>query len=391
MGLQVIEWRDETGTEIVHRWPEFGSGEIRLGAQLVVRESQTAVFFRDGNALDVFGPGRHTLTTLNLPLLGQLVNLAFGGQTPFQAEVYFVNMRTFTQMRWGTVTPVIFRDKELAMVRLRAHGIYTMRIQDPQLFVNNVVGTEHRYTTEQVQEWLRDFIVARLNDTMGEVIETVLDLPKYYDELGAAVKARLQEDFGRYGMELIDFLIEAIVPPEEVVRMIDQRAAMEAVGDQQRFLLYRTAQAIGDMPGAGGEGGGAAAAGVGIGAGIGMGAAMAQAVTGAMAAGQQQGGQQPAAQAQQAAGAVCPNCGQPVPPGAKFCPHCGARLAPQTMHCPNCGAEVPAGAKFCPNCGQALAGPSPSAAQPDQAGQGEQPQAEGGQPDQNAGGPEGDS
>ncbi len=386
MGLQVIEWRDETGTEIVHRWPEFGSGEIRLGAQLVVRESQAAVFFRDGKALDVFGPGRHTLTTLNLPLLGQLVNLAFGGQTPFQAEVYFVNMRTFTQMRWGTVTPVVFRDKELAMVRLRAHGIYTMRIQNPQLFVNTVVGTEHRYSTEQVQEWLRDFIVARLNDTMGEVIETVLDLPKYYDELAAAVKARLQEDFTRYGMELIDFLIEAIVPPEEVVRMIDQRAAMEAVGDQQRFLLYRTAQAIGDMPGAGGEGGGAAAAGVGIGAGIGMGAAMAQAVTGAMAAGQQQAGQ---AAAQQAAGAVCPKCGQPVPPGAKFCPHCGGRLAPQTMHCPNCGAEVPAGARFCPNCGHALAGAAPAAgAQSDQGQQGTE--AGGQQPDEGSSEPPGE-
>ena len=360
MGLQVIEWRDETGTEIVHRWPEFGSGDIRLGAQLVVRESQTAVFFRDGRALDVFGPGRHTLTTLNLPLLGRLVNLAFGGETPFQAEVYFVNMRTFTQLRWGTVTPVIFRDKELAMVRLRAHGIYTMRIQDPQLFVNTVVGTEHRYTTEQVQEWLRDFIVARLNDTIGEVLETVLDLPKYYDELGAAVKARLQEDFTRYGMELIDFLIEAIVPPEEVVRMIDQRAAMEAVGDQQRFLLYRTAQAIGDMPQAGGEGGGAAAAGVGIGAGIGMGAAMAQAVTGAMAGAGQ--GQQPAASQQAAATAVCPKCGQPVPPGAKFCPNCGARLAPAVQNCPNCGAQVEAGAKFCPNCGHQLAqGPAQAA------------------------------
>ncbi|MBC7288945.1 MAG: SPFH domain-containing protein, partial [Armatimonadetes bacterium] len=282
MGLQVIEWRDETGTEIVHRWPPYGSGEIRLGAQLVVRESQAAVFFRDGRALDVFGPGRHTLTTLNLPVLGQIVNLAFGGQTPFQAEVYFVNMRTFTQLRWGTVSPVVFRDAELAMVRLRAHGLYTMRIQDPQLFVNTVVGTEHRYDTETVQAWLRDFIVARLNDTMGEVVDTVLELPKYYNELAAAVKARLQEDFGRYGMELIDFIIEAIVPPEEVVRMIDQRAAMEAVGDQQRFLLYRTAQAIGDMPAASGEGAGTAAVGAGMGAGIGMGAAMAQAVTQAM-------------------------------------------------------------------------------------------------------------
>lgn len=350
MGLQVIEWRDETGTEIVHRWPAYGSGEIRLGAQLVVRESQAAVFFRDGRALDVFGPGRHTLTTLNLPLLGQVVNLAFGGQTPFQSEVYFVNMRTFTELRWGTVSPVIFRDKELAMVRLRAHGLYTMRIQDPQLFVNTVVGTEHRYDTETVQDWLRDFIVARFNDTLGEVITTVLDLPQHYDELGAAVKARLQEDFSRYGMELIDFLIEAIVPPEEVVRMIDERAAMEAVGgDQRRFLLYRTAKAIGDMPQAEGEGGGAAAAGVGIGAGIGMGAAMAQAVTGAMAQqGQQAGG------AAQAGAGFCSRCGAALPAGARFCPNCGAQVVQAQAVCPSCGAQVPSGARFCPQCGHEL-------------------------------------
>lgn len=367
MGLQVVEWRDETGTEIVHRWPAYGSGEIRLGAQLVVRESQSAVFFRDGRALDVFAPGRHTLTTLNLPLLGQLVNLAFGGQTPFQSEVYFVNMRTFTQLRWGTVSPVVFRDKELAMVRLRAHGLYTMRIQDPQLFVNTVVGTEHRYDTETVGDWLRDFIVARFNDTLGEVVETVLDLPQHYDELGAAVKARLQEDFGRYGMELIDLVIEAIVPPEEVVRMIDQRAAMEAVGDQQRFLLYRTAQAIGDMPAAGGEGGGAAAAGAGIGAGIGMGAAMAHAVTGAMG-GQQQGAQPQ--QQQQAPGGFCAKCGAALPAGARFCPGCGEAVPQAAAHCTKCGAELVAGARFCPQCGQQV-GAAPQQPPADQQSQDE--------------------
>jgi membrane protease subunit (stomatin/prohibitin family) len=349
MGLQVIEWRDETGTQIVHRWPAYGSGEIRLGAQLVVRESQTAVFFRDGHALDVFGPGRHTLTTLNLPLLGQLVNLAFGGHTPFQSEVYFVNMRTFTQLRWGTVSPVIFRDKELAMVRLRAHGLYTMRIQDPQLFVNTVVGTEHRYDTETVSDWLRDFIVARFNDIMGEVIETVLDLPQRYDELAAALKARLQEDFARYGMELIDLLIEAIVPPEEVVRMIDQRTAMEAVDSQQRFLLYRTAQAIGDMPQAAGEGGGAAAAGAGIGAGIGMGAAMAQAVAGAMRS-------EPTERAPQGppSAAFCSKCGAALPAGARFCPGCGQPVAQPQASCPNCGAQLTPGARFCSQCGHSV-------------------------------------
>ncbi len=196
-GIQVIEWRDETGTEIVHRYPEEGPGTVSLGAQLTVRESQAAVFFRDGQALDVFGPGRHTLTALNLPLVQDVINIPFEGNTPFQAEIYFVNMRTFTNMKWGTPEPILFKDSEFAMIRLRAFGLYTMRIANPQLFVNSVVGTEHRYSTDQVSDWLRDFIVGRFNDTLGEQIDTILKLPQVYDELGIAVRSRLQSDFDR--------------------------------------------------------------------------------------------------------------------------------------------------------------------------------------------------
>lgn len=377
MGLQVIEWRDETGQEIVHRWPEQGSGDIRLGAQLVVRESQAGVFFRDGKSLDVFQPGRHTLSTANLPLLGRIVNMVFGGETPFQSEVYFVNMRTFTDMKWGTATPIVFRDSEFAMVRLQGHGLYTMRVTDPQLFVNNVVGTEHIYLQAQVEDWLRSFIVSRLNDTLGQVVKSVLDLPQHYEEISAAAKAKLQEDYGRYGMEMIDFVIEAITPPEEVQRMMDERTAMEAVGDQGKFLQYRAAKAIGDLGesgGGGGAAGGAAAAGVGIGGGLAMGAAMAKAVVdamgsdkgggGAAAAAPAGGGAAPTAPAAgaaagagaaAAAGGFCSNCGGPLPEGAKFCPKCGHEVPqPQETKCPDCGADVPDGAAFCPKCGKKL-------------------------------------
>ncbi len=355
-GIQVIEWRDVTGEEIVHRVPEEGPGNISLGAQLTVRESQAAVFFRDGQALDTFGPGRHTLTALNLPFVQSAINVPFEGSTPFQAEVYFVNMRTFTDMKWGTPQPVAFRDSEFAMVRLRAHGLYTMRINDPQLFVNTVVGTEHLYTTPQIQSWLRDFIVSRFNDTLGEQVDTLLDLPAMYEELSVAVRSRLGEDFNRYGGELIDFVISAVIPPEELAAMIDERGGMEAVGDTGRFLQFETARAIREMPqaGAGGAAGGPAAAGAGLGAGVGMGAAMVSALGGAI-----QGGQpgQPAA-AVAAAGAVCPNCQTPTPVGAKFCPQCGQALAARV--CPNCGARLSADAKFCPECGQALGAAAPT-------------------------------
>ncbi len=292
--IDVIEWRDVAGDEIVHRWPEYGPGTVKLGAQLTVRESQEAVFYRDGKALDTFKVGRHTLTTANIPLLHRLINIPFGGQTPFQAEVYFVNTKTFTDLKWGTASPVIFRDSELDMVRLRAFGAYTMRVANSQLFVNEVVGTQHAYDTEAVGSWLRDFIVARFNDVLGEVMETVLDLPKYYDEIGAAMRARVSEDFDNYGLELIDFLIEAITPPDAVLEMIDKRSGMGAIGDMDRFMKYQTAQAIGDMPGAEG-GGGTAAMGMGMGAGAGMGAAMMSAMAQGMNNGQQQAPPAPAA------------------------------------------------------------------------------------------------
>src|SRR5215210_1063723 len=156
--LDLIEHPDEYADEIVHRVPESGSGEFRLGSQLVVGESQRSIFFRDGKALDVFGPGRHTLSTNNIPLLTGLLGLPFGGRSPFTAEVYFVSMREFTDMKWGTAQPVVYRDSELGMVRLRAFGTYSMRVDDPQLFVNQVVGSRGRYATGQIEEFLRSIV-----------------------------------------------------------------------------------------------------------------------------------------------------------------------------------------------------------------------------------------
>ncbi|MBA3534846.1 MAG: SPFH domain-containing protein, partial [Ardenticatenales bacterium] len=161
--LQVIEWIDATGREIVKRVPEHGSGEFRLGSQLIVRESQAAVFFRDGKALDTFGPGRHTLTTANLPLIDNLFKLPFG-ESPFKAEVFFVALKQFTDMKWGTPQPITLRDADLGMVRLRAFGSYGVQIQDPALFVNTIVGTKSLFETREIEGYLRSMIVSRLTD-----------------------------------------------------------------------------------------------------------------------------------------------------------------------------------------------------------------------------------
>ncbi len=354
--MEIIEYVDQFGTEMVHRVPEQGSGEFKIGSQLIVRENQWAVFFRDGKALDVFGPGRHALSTQNIPFLTALITTPLFGDTPFRSEVYFVNQNVFTDQKWGTAEPVLFRDAEFKMVRLRANGIYSMQVTDPKLLVLKLVGTRSIYTTGQIDEFLRGIIVGRLADILGETLESVLDLPRYYDEIGAGLKARIKDDFYQYGIGIVDFVINAITPPEEVLKRIDERTGMEAIGGMDRYFQFKAAQAIGDIAqggggggGAGGGGGGgsgvgdAAAVGVGLGAGAGLGLMIPGMLQQAMAS-----GAQPKVR--------CPNCSKDIAFGSKFCPECGANLA-ATITCPQCQATLPVGSKFCPSCGQKIGEP----------------------------------
>ena len=355
MALEVIEHHDPTGEEIVYRFPQEGSAEIKMGAQLVVHEVQEAVMYRDGKALDVFGPGRHTLTTQNIPMVTRALAIPFGGTSPFRVAVVYVNKRTFVDQKWGTREPVVFRDAELGMVRLRAFGNYAYRIDESQLFVNTVVGSQGLFETSQLQDFYRDIIVSRLNDLLGETLDTIFDLPRYYDELGTAAKARLTEDFAKYGVDLTDFYVNSITPPDEVQEKIDERSAMGAVGDMNTYMQFKAAQAIQDAAKGGGEGGGGseAGAGMGLGLGAGFGAMMpgmiAQSMQQAQQAQSQSGGAPAAAAGAAAAGGFCTNCGTAVPRGAKFCPNCGTQQA--AVGCSGCGQPVPEGAKFCPNCG----------------------------------------
>jgi len=282
--LDVIEAPDQAANEMMTRVPEVGSGDFRIGSQLIVRQSQSAVFFRDGKALDTFDPGRHTISTANIPLLVNLVGIVFSGQTPFKAEVYFVNMRDFIDMKWGTPEPIALRDKDLGLVRLRANGRYSMAISDPQMFVAKIVGTQGLYRTRDIEDYLRGIIVSRLTDLLGETKAGLFDLPALFDEMSAAIKAKVAEDFAALGIILKQMFLGSVSPTEETQKAIDERAAMGAIGDMQRYLQYKAARAMGDAAaaGGGGEAGGAAGTGVGLGAGFGLGAGMAGMITQAM-------------------------------------------------------------------------------------------------------------
>jgi excisionase family DNA binding protein len=294
--IDVIEAPDQQRNQMVVRVPEVGPGDFRIGSAVNVRESQAAVFYRDGKALDVFHAGRHHITTANIPLLVGLLKLGTSGRNVFTAEVYFANLIEFTDWKWGTPEPITLRDQDFGIVRLRAFGNYSLQIADPQLFVTKVVGTGGAYRTSEIQDFLRGMIVARFTDILGEAKIPALDLPAMQDEIGAGVRARLSDEFDSFGLALKTFFLQNISMPEEVQKAIDQRASMGAVGDMQRFTQYQAAQAMRDAAQQEG-GGGLAGAGLGLGAGAGLGAMMGQAMGQAMQGGQQAGGEsaQPAA------------------------------------------------------------------------------------------------
>ena len=245
--MDVIEFIDDSGTVLAKRIPDNGHLEIIWGSQLTVRESQEAVFFRDGKALDVFGAGRHILKTQNVPVVGKWVtSFGYGENSPFRAEVVFVGKQLIANLKWGTREPILFRDTELNVVRLRSFGSYSIQVTDTMLFVNKVVGTKGLFAANSIEDYLKGIIVSKLNIVLGNELNSVFDISKCIDKLNLILRTELQTDFNGLGLQIHDFYIQSISVPDEVQQMIDTRSGMIALGNLDQYMKFKVANAIGD-------------------------------------------------------------------------------------------------------------------------------------------------
>jgi membrane protease subunit (stomatin/prohibitin family) len=264
--IDIIEWTDESNNTLVWRFPRF-ENEIKNGAQLIVRPAQAAVFVRQGEIADVFGPGRHLLTTGNLPVLSTLSGWKYGFDSPFKSEVYFVNTRNFTNLKWGTRNPVIVSDPEFGPVRLRSYGTYVLKVSDASRFINQIAGTNGLFSVEEVAEQLRNLIVTRFADHLGECKIPVVSLAGNYNEFSASLAQKIAPEFQEYGLELTKLLIENITLPAEVEQALDKRSSMGIIGDLDNYVKFESANAL---QSAAQNPGGTAAAGIGMGMGFAM-------------------------------------------------------------------------------------------------------------------------
>ncbi len=367
--LENIEWFDESGQELVHRLPETGSGEIKLGAQLTVRESQAAVLFYQGRARDAFGPGRHTMKTANLPILTKVLSIPWRGDSPLRAEVYMVNLKYFTNLKWGTSNPVAFRDAELGLIRIRAHGVFNIQVVQPILFINTLVGTMGKLATEDISSYLKRVIVSRFNDYMGECLDSILNLAGKFDELSVELQKRLTLDFAHFGLRLSHLYVTSITPPEDVQKAIDDQSRMNVIKDMDKFVRMKAAMAMEKAAESQSEAG----SGLGLGLGMMMPAMFAARGNGSASVLHDSSGDQiacpdcqnnisgnsrfcPVCGHQLVVLSQCQNCGKNLSPNARFCARCGATTEQkaQTLICRECKAENMPGAIFCNQCGQRL-------------------------------------
>jgi membrane protease subunit (stomatin/prohibitin family) len=280
--IDVIEWTDSSSDTMVYRFERYGN-EIKHGAKLTVRESQVAVFVNEGEIADIFEPGIYELETQNMPIMTTLNHWDHAFNSPFKAEVYFFNLRRFVDLKWGTKNPLMLRDKEFGPVRIRSFGTYGIRIEDPEVFLKEIVGTDGYFTVDEVSDQLRNLIVSRFATIVGQANIPILDLAANYEQMSEFIEEKIAPEFSAYGLELTKLLIENISLPPKVEEALDKRTGMGLTGNLDDYLKYQAAEALGSA----GSGSGAA----GDAMGMGMGFAMAQQMANSL--GTQQNAQAP--------------------------------------------------------------------------------------------------
>lgn len=340
-----IEWASSDNSTIVYKYPFKKSGkEVNNKSTLTVRESQCAVFVYKGQIADVFGPGLYDLKTEIFPILTKIAAWKYAFETPITLDVYFVNTKQFTDVKWGTQNPIIMRDAEFGVIRVRGFGAFAFKVDDPTVFLKQVFGTVSSYETESIVSYLKTMVISSLTDSLGESKISALDLAGNTFEFNEIVKRGIQNKFNELGLKLTNLFIENMSVPQEVEKALDERSKLGILGDKTDVLM-KVAAAEAMKSAAQNEGNAMAGAGVSIGAGLGMGQVFAEAF--------KSSNSEKEAPRTQNSNKKCPSCGAEVGAKSKFCSECGQKFNVKSF-CPECGAEVKASAKFCETCGYKL-------------------------------------
>ena len=339
--LKVIAWTETDGDTMVYKFPVPDRYEIMKGSQLVVRESQAAIFVTEGQIADVFTAGTWELSPDNVPILSKLGAWKYGWDMPKKSDIYYVSLKQFIGMKWGTANPIMMRDKDFGMIRIMGHGEYSFHVCDPALFMRECFGTIHSYKTDDISDYLRSIVLAELTDLLGECQIPALDLAANYLELGDTARDHATARFGKLGLAVDQIIIRNLKLPEAVEKAMDKRTTLGVFdGKMAEYAQYESVQAMRDSARNPGAGGAFASMGVGLGLGARMASQFGEGLDSAGKA---------------APSVKCAKCGASMSAGAKFCPECGAKAVPAgSAECPKCGKPVPSGAKFCPECGAAV-------------------------------------
>ncbi len=336
--LKNIEWKDNSNNTIVYRY-DMKDDYVSKGSVLTVRDGQNVVFSTQGKMADVFLPGYYKLDTKSIPVLTKLMSWKYGFQNPFRSDIYFVSTKQFTNQKWGTPNPVTIRDKEFGAVRVRGFGSYSFRVKDAYVFLSELSGSGHSFTTQDITDHLRSVLISGITDAIGESNLSVLDFAANLDELSVRVKQGLNDHFKSLGLELVKFTIENLSLPEELEKALDKNTAlMMRRGTTDVEMRLAQADALREAAKNPGMAGTMIGAGMGMGMGANMGKMFAE--------------MSDPNTMNNNGGKFCPQCGASVGAKVKFCPDCGAKIGANA--CSKCGATIKTGSKFCSECGNKL-------------------------------------